>query len=1108
MRPADDGKTGNVIPLSRPSPPPVPRRSLTPYLSIAAGLIVAVGIGFILYLALRPGSDLDRGLIALNESYEERSVEVRLSDLKYAPMPNQRGEAPRGDYVKRELAGSRLRTAATENPSAASLRALGQWYLTERKFDEAIDQFNKALALDPNDAKSQVNLGAALLEKGKLDVGKTEGGRSVQNFSRSLEQLNKGLQLDSSLLEGYFNRALVYEYMMLPREAEAAWREYLQKDPNSQWAEEAKRKLKQLEESNNRKAMTVDDTLKEFRQARRAGDDTTAWKLVTQHYTSAGNEVSNRLLDSFLGLSPADTSESPLSDLSYLADLERKQTGDRYTSNLVQRYSRATPAVRNRIANARRRANTAFTLFTHSKYEEAIKEYTAAKQQYEDAGDLAGRTFILYRLAHCDVLRKKLAKAQQSFEQLLPICEANKYHWLVGQCFFSLAHVYADNNEFSKAIKYSSRGLDQFKQFQDLNGKVKALTQLAAISQFFYRERNALDYLSQGLALTTERQVEPMQQWGFFVQAGLSVSAMQLYDAALLFQKRALEIALDMGRPLMVQRSRGELGFAYAALKMYAEAVAEATKAFEFGSSLPESGGREIMAHASWQLGDILRESGQCDKAIDAYNRSIDLYRDMKFELNDYVAHKGRLFCLARTGDTNAIGNELTKVLNLFEEFRSKITTESQRNSFFAVEQSVYDFAIDFEFQRKTDPIKAFEYSEMSRARSLLDALSGSTSVQRTSYGLELEIDTRNRPLNLTEIQRQMPDSAQILQYAVLDNKLFIWVITKTGIKPEVVDITAPALTDKVRAYLTNINQPPGGAAANTSAAAEMFRLLVSPAEPYLDKNKFLCIVPDKILHYLPFDALVSPATGAYLVENYNTGVAPSSSVFVRFTNEAALKTRKGEETFLGVGNPSFDRASFALNDLKAAVQEVETISTFYSQPRRLLVGPRATEDNITSEIPKADVVHLAMHFIQNGKSEMLSGFPLSPEAPATDDGSDGFWQSAEIYSLKLPRTRLALLSACQTGIEQHYNAEGAVGAARPFLVAGVPVVVASLWPVDSDATATLMIDLHKHRTRPKRPVTQALRQAKLDMLHGPDLRYRHPYYWAAFVVVGGLSTF
>jgi len=225
------------------------RRSITPYLAIAAVLIVTLGIGSILYRALWSRSDLDQGLVALNEAYQERPIQARLSDLKYAPLPNQRGGAPRRDYVKAELAGSHLRMAATENPSAASLRALGQWYLTERKFDEAIDQFNKALALDSNDAKSHINLGAALLEKAKQNTGKREGGGSVGNFSRSLEHLNKGLQLDSSLLEGYFNRALVYQYMMLPRDAEAAWREYLQKDSESQWATEAKENLKSLEDS-------------------------------------------------------------------------------------------------------------------------------------------------------------------------------------------------------------------------------------------------------------------------------------------------------------------------------------------------------------------------------------------------------------------------------------------------------------------------------------------------------------------------------------------------------------------------------------------------------------------------------------------------------------------------------------------------------------------------------------------------------------------------------------------------------------------------------------------------------------------------------------------
>lgn len=1110
-RQAAAGKSAATVTQLQPK-----RRSFTPYLAIAAALVVTLGVGFTVWRAFRSESqtDLDRGLVALNTAYgQERPLEARLSDMNYAQLPNQRGGTARVNYVQLDLASTLLPKAVTDNPSAPSHRALGQYYLTQREFDKAIDQFNAALALDPNDAKSHINLGAALLEKGKLDIGKTDGSKALENLSRSLEHINRGLELNSSALEGYFNRALVYQSMMLPRQAEAAWREYLQKDPDSPWAEEAKRNLKSLEESNKRSALTIDEALEQFHLAKQAGNDDAAWKLVSQHYTSAGNELANGLLDSFLGLTSDDAAQSTaaFSDLTYLAELEEKRTGDRFTSDLVRRYSQTTPTTRTRIATARRRANDAYGLFTQSKFTEAIDQYKVAEQEYGDAGDTVGRTFMLYRLAHCDVFLGELKKAQQSFQQLLSICEANGYHWLVGNCLFGLAHASLDNSEYSKATDYSARALEKFKQFEDLNGEVKTLTQLAAVSQELYRGDTALDYLSQGLALSSDRQVEPMQRWGVFVQLGFSMTSLELHAAALLYQKQALELALEMGRPLAISRSRGYVGSAYAAVKMYPEAVTEATKAYEVGSGIPEtSGGREIMANASWKLGDILREAGQCDKAIEAYNQSINLYRELKIEYFSYVAHKGRLFCLAAEGvDDSAIADELATVLMLFEEYRSKITTESQRNSFFAMEQSVYDFAIDYEFQHKADPVKAFEYSEVSRARTLLDAVSGSTSVLRMPYGLDLGITTGSKSLNLRDIQTRMPAAAQILQYAIAENKLFIWVVTKSDIKPEVVNITAPALTDKVRGYLTSINQPPSNAGAKTSTAgAEMFKLLVAPAEPFLDKNKFLCIVPDKILHYLPFDALVSP-TGAYLVEDYSIGVAPSSTVFVDLTTAAARKTRKGEESFLGVGNPQFDRVSFdSLNDLKSAVNEVESISNFYPQHHKLLVGPRATKDNIKSEIERADVVHLAMHYILNGNSEMLSGFPLTPKASTTPHDTDGFWQSAEIYGLKLPRTRLALLSACQTGIEQQYDAEGAVGAARPFFVAGVPVVVASLWAVDSDASAALMIDLHKHRTRDERPVTQALRLAKLDMLHGQDPRYRHPYYWAPFVVVGGLSTY
>ena len=79
---------------------------------------------------------------------------------------------------------------------------------------------------------------------------------------------------------------------------------------------------------------------------------------------------------------------------------------------------------------------------------------------------------------------------------------------------------------------------------------------------------------------------------------------------------------------------------------------------------------------------------------------------------------------------------------------------------------------------------------------------------------------------------------------------------------------------------------------------------------------------------------------------------------------------------------------------------------------------------------------------------------------------------------------------------------------ARPFLAGNVPLVVASLWPVDSESTAELMISFHKHRRLDRLPTMEALRKAQLDLLNGPNARDRRVSSWTAFVTVGGWAEF
>lgn len=1060
-----------------------------------------------------PNREVDRGLAALQAAYRGgRPVEARIAGWDYAPWSVTRGGAqPLVDATARARAERLLLDADHERPGPATKHALGRLHLAAREYDRAIPLFEAALKSDADNARLHNDLGVALFEKGRSGPPEDAAAQDLEALARGVEHFDRAVELDGRLSEARFNRALAYQHMLLRRQAEAAWKEYLQSDPDSPWADEARRHLKLLEETGEAAPPPGDKAVHEFLGARRAGDDDAAWKVLSQNHTSTGNAVTNGLLDSLFEPGAAGEPLGPddaLPALSYLARLEQTRAGDRYTSDLLGRYARTPPRLRPLLGEARRHVKAGDALFTQSKYAEAAGQYARARRSSARAGDDVGSVLAEYRLALCDVFLPDLAKARLAFERLAAVCAAREYRWLHAHCLYRLAHVSFDGSEYTRAVDESARALAAFERAGDSNGVLRCLVQLADAHQALNRAGQSFDYLRRGLALAGRATAEPMQRWGLLVQLAFSLSSMRLHAAALLYHREALSLAVETGRPLIISRSYGYVGAAYAALKLYAEALGHAERAFETGRGLPEvdAAGKEIMANASQQLGDILRLAGECGKAVEAYDRSIRLYGDLNVEYYSYAAHKGKLLCLEAGPDAGAAAAELETVLSLFERYRSKITAESHRNSFFDEEQSVYDLAIRHEFVRMRDPARAFEKSEVSRARSLWDQVSRGAEVLEKAHGPDLHLPEVARPLSLAGVQAGMPDGAQILQYAVLDDRLLIWVVTKSGVRLEEVGVGSGPLAEKVSAYLKSASRPPAGDDAETAArAADLYRLLIAPAERLVDKSKFLCVVPDKALHYLPFGALVSPATGRYLVEDYDFGVAPSSSIFVAVSAAAAKKAGAFAERLLSVGDPSFSRAAFpSLPRLPSAAREAEAVSQFYAT-RRVLLREQAREQALKSEMGKADVAHLALHYVVNGRSEMLSGFALAPE-PA--GGPDGFLQSYEVYGMRLPRTRLVVLSACQTGIEQEYAGEGAVGVTRPFLVAGVPAVVASLWPVDSDASAELMTSFHRHRVGDGLTVTQALRRAQVEMARGPDARRRHPFYWAPFVAVGGHTRF
>jgi len=144
-------------------------------------------------------------------------------------------------------------------------------------------------------------------------------------------------------------------------------------------------------------------------------------------------------------------------------------------------------------------------------------------------------------------------------------------------------------------------------------------------------------------------------------------------------------------------------------------------------------------------------------------------------------------------------------------------------------------------------------------------------------------------------------------------------------------------------------------------------------------------------------------------------------------------------------------------------------------------------------------VVHLATHGYFNKLNPLFSGVELE-----AGSGEDGRLEVHEILGLQMSAD-LVTLSACQTALGSGYFSEAPpgddlVGLTRAFLFAGSPSVLATLWEVDDRSTLELMRAFYGGLRGANKAAALAGAQRKLRNGNG---RYRHPYYWAPFVLVG-----
>jgi len=1104
-----------------------PERSWSPQsrrvwkLAACVTVVLALGLGWWVWSRWQARAGVEKGMLALNHAYRDwRPLKSRVTGLDYAPFSETRGPGQGEMDVAALKRAERLLSDAAENEKdLAAQHAMGRLYLARKGFTLAITAFEKALQAEPDNARLHNDLGAALLEQAVAEQAPQGPGKDPQIFNRILGQFQRALELDSELLEALFNRALLRQSAYLWPQAQDDWESYLKKDATSPWAGEALRNLRLVEEQRRKVSQREEQLYLEFVRAYQARDEEAVWQAFSRGYLRTGNQVAGRLIAEFLVLAqrgPEAEAQAWLQTLDDLGKLAERKSGDRYLADLAGFYRSLTGSRVRAMVGARDLLTAAHLHRQRTRNDLAIAGYQQAKRLLEELGDTGEALLAAYGLGACYIEQADAEPGRSSLIEVARVSRERGYKWLQSLALNGLANLQARSGEYSQAIASCWRAHDLARQISDDNGRLRSLNMLAGVYSTLGKYHESWEVAQQGLALATQLAADPSQMIGLYAISAWNCNELGLYAAALAFEEEAVRLGQAMrSPPLVMSRYYVNLGLIYARLKDYAAAVRNIERGLESGrGAQPESLAQEMTAYAQLYLGRVYRAAGDGGAAIAALAQ-VEAFGRLKNEARLlHAVAKERLLAQIARGDDAAAQEELPRVLALYEEQRAKILEEGNRNSFFAQEQDIYDVAIRFAYFRRRDAARAFEYSETSRARSLLDDVKDrERRIVNEGRWPERYLPANARPLSLSEIQRRLPERAQLLQYAALEDKLVIWLVSRQSLIPQVVDIPLEKLTADVAHYLDLLSHLARDRQEDRQerarAAGKLYEVLIAPVAPWLDKRKQLCIVPDKALHFLPYGALLS-RPDRYMVEDYWLIHAPSASLFVLCSEAAQRKAGLEPERLLSVGNPRFDQQAFpGLKNLPAAAREAREITGYYAS-HRLLTEEQASKSAVLRGMEQAEVIHLALHHLPEPTAPLFSKLLLA--AGGEDAGRQPARADAllayEVYRLKLERARLVVLSACQTGASGYFKGEGAMGFLRPFEAAGVPLVVASLWEVDSPATAELMINFHCLRKRQGLTTTEALRAAQLRLLHGSDELYRHPYYWAAFVTVGGYSQF
>ncbi len=404
------------------------------------------------------------------------------------------------------------------------------------------------------------------------------------------------------------------------------------------------------------------------------------------------------------------------------------------------------------------------------------------------------------------------------------------------------------------------------------------------------------------------------------------------------------------------------------------------------------------------------------------------------------------------------------------------------------------------------------------------------TALEKEANDMERSLSARSgdfskgystEKVSFTQVAAALADNEAIVEFVRIrtfdkdftaDSKYAALVLVKGAAAPKLVVLdNGNQLENKFAKYYRNVIQ-------QRIPDQNSYEQFWSRLDPALAGKKVIYISADGVYNQISLNTLKKP-DGDYLLNRYDLVMVGNSKDVVALKGRKPVVSKK--KAFL-LGFPDYGGdAVAALPGTKVEIESIAAILKAGGYQATPYLQLEATEAAVKA-MKGPTLVHIATHgyFQQdverasiavnevNAKNNPLlrSGILLAGASPTIkgevlpnlESNDNGVLTAYEAMNLSLDGTDLIILSACETGLGEVRAGEGVYGLQRSFLVAGAKALVMSLWKVDDAATQALMTNFYNNLAKggSKRV---AFKQAQVQLM----TKYKDPYYWGAFVMMG-----